>query len=191
VFGHFFYPYVSLNFNNLDIYVTPHSSHYVVDPSQDSMYFTPTFDFICVGPSSFAYVVGCNRETICFVLMFDVHCPFTYVVSIASYFHFDPSCDVMFFGFEIGEGINHESPKLGSLILKYMFFFAIDDKEMENVNKRFQKLTNMLNFKQRMFSMNGKKLIVLTPINQLLIFYKMNILLKIWWICFASCKKRW
>jgi len=57
VFGHFFYPYVSLNLDDFDICVAPHSSHYVVDPSQKSMYFIPTFDVICVGPSSFAYVV--------------------------------------------------------------------------------------------------------------------------------------
>jgi hypothetical protein len=115
VFGHFFYPYVSLNLDDFDICVASHSSQYVVDPSQDSMYFIPTFDVICVGPSSFAYVVECNHETICFVPMFNVLCPSTFVVFITSYFHFAPSCDVMFFGFEIGEGIDPESPRLRSL----------------------------------------------------------------------------
>jgi hypothetical protein len=50
---------------------------------------------------------------------------------------------------------------------------------MENVNKWFEKLTNMLNFKFKMFSMSGEFFVVLTPINQLLIFHKMNILLTI------------
>ncbi len=86
MFGHFFDPYVSLSLNDFDICVAPHSSHYV-DPSQDSMYFTPTFDVICVGPSSFAGVVEYSHETICFVPMFNVLCPSTYVGSIASYFH--------------------------------------------------------------------------------------------------------
>jgi hypothetical protein len=115
VFGHFFDPYVSLNLDDFDIFVVSHSSHYVIDPSQDSMYFIPTFDVICVGPSSFACVVECSRETICFVPMFNVLCPSTSVDSIASYFHFAPSCDVMFFGFEIDEGIDLQSPRLGSL----------------------------------------------------------------------------
>lgn len=115
VFGHFFDPYVFLNLNDFDICVVPHSSRYVVDPSQDSMYFIPTFDVICVGPSSFACVVKYRHEIICFVPMFNVLCPSTLVVSIASYFHFTPSCDVMLFGFEIGEGIDLESPRLGSL----------------------------------------------------------------------------
>jgi hypothetical protein len=125
VFGHFFDPYVSLNLDDFDICVIPHSSHYVVDRSQDSMYITLTFDVICVGPSSLACVVKYNREITCFVPMFNVLCPSTSIGSIASYFHFAPSCDVMFFGFEIGEGIDPEFPKPGNICC----FFAIDDKK--------------------------------------------------------------
>ncbi len=125
MFGHFFDPYVSLNLDDFDIFVVPHPSHYVVDPSQDSMYFIPIFNVICVGQSSFAYVVECSRETICFVPMFNVLCPSTYVVSIASYFHFAPSCDVMFFGFEIGEGIDPESPRLGTCSKIYVVFLQL------------------------------------------------------------------
>jgi hypothetical protein len=41
----------------------------------------------------------------------------------------------------------------------------------------------MPSFGQRMFLTNGEFFVGLTLINRLLIFWKTNLLLKIWWIC--------
>lgn len=45
--------------------------------------------------------------------------------------------------------------------------------------KGAKKLASMVSFGRIMLSMNGESFVVSTPINQLLIFQKMNILLKI------------
>ncbi len=52
------------------------------------------------------------------------------------------------------------------------------------VIKVIKESTNMSNSRQKMSLMNGGFFTTLIQQNQLLIFQKMNFLLRMWWICF-------
>jgi len=75
----------------------------------------------------------------CFVPICNDHCPCTLsIVCVTLDFHFVPSRDVMFFGFEVDEGIDLMS-FIKEPIIK-CHFLTIDDKKIENVNKGGQKV---------------------------------------------------
>jgi hypothetical protein len=56
--------------------------------------------------------------------------------------------------------------------------------------KAVEESTSMLNFWRKMRLMSGEFFAILIQQNQLLIFYKINLMLRIWWICFhlSFCK---
>jgi hypothetical protein len=122
-------------------FVLVHFHDYVVHPIHATMCFKPT-SHVCVNPCSFNFVVDPNHKKLCSTPIYEF-CPFTFVVGPYAYHScFPSSYDVMIFRFEVGEGTNLEF-HVRKFILKCQFL-AIDDKEMENVNKGLEKLVSML-----------------------------------------------
>ncbi len=98
------------------------------------------------------------------------------------------SSDPMLSRFEVGEGM--ELIYLVRDLVPKSWFLDIDEKEVDNENKGGWRTSKIVNYGRRMHLMNEESFVILIQQDQLLIFQKMNLLLRIWWICFhlLSCK---
>jgi hypothetical protein len=90
------------------------------------------------------------------------------------------SCDPMLSRFEVGEGM--ELDYLVRVFVPKSWFLDVDEKEVDNVNKGGWRITKIVNYGRRMHLMNGESFVILIQQDHLLIFQKMNLLLRIWWI---------
>jgi hypothetical protein len=142
VFGQFFDPYISLG---LEQYGIPSNSC--------------SIDDVFVHSSTFNVVSYASCSIMCptfFIVSYISDCQMTLISNFV---------DAMFFGFEVGEGIEFDS-LVRDLILK-IWFLDLDEKEVDNVIKGGRRVSKL---GPRMHLMNGESFPALIKQDQLLIF---------------------
>ncbi len=132
VIGHFVDPYIYLNLNDFDIYVGPYLFESILDPNQKIMCFALSSFIVCVDPNPSIFVHDLSHETMCHVFTLACLSTSTIPLGVLNFEIIDGS-DAMCFRSNVGYGIDHESPIIEPILKSW--FLAIDDKELENVNK--------------------------------------------------------
>jgi len=159
LFDHFFNPYIHLNLEEFCILASPYFS---LDP---------------IVHLATIVVVSFTSESILCPTFVILSCAHDYVLSLtldvfvsSSSFKLtlvSNTCDLMVFGYKLGE-------------FRRAIFWILMRRKLKMLIKAAKESTKMLNFGQKMCLMNGEFFVVLIQQDQLLIFQRMNLLLRIW-----------
>jgi hypothetical protein len=169
LFDHFFNPYIYLNLEEFCILVSPYFS---LDPIVHLaiivvVSFTSGF-VLCLT----FIIASCAHD---YVLSFTTN---VFVSSSSSKLILvSNSCDFMVFGAKLGEGTNLKSSIRD---VSKSYFLDLNEKEVENVNKASQRINKHVELLVKNAFDEWNFFVVLIQQDQLLIFQRMNLLLRIW-----------